>query len=206
MGKKYYAVKNGRVPGIYGTWTECKRQVEHFSGAVYKGFDTLAGAKSFIEGNELQHQMDSAPAGVAEDKEKAVAYVDGSYDPATHRFSCGAVLFFQGEELHISKSYSDERFADMRNVAGEIMGACEVLRHCLKQGIKAVEIHHDYEGVARWAKGEWKANKEGTKAYVNFCKSAEKQLKISFVKVKGHSGDRYNDAADRLAKEALGLV
>ena len=29
-------------------------------------------------------------------------------------------------------------------------------------------------------------------------------MRITFVKVKGHSGDRYNDIADALAREALG--
>ena len=28
---------------------------------------------------------------------------------------------------------------------------------------------------------------------------------VTFVKVKGHSGDKYNDLADKLAKEALGI-
>ena len=31
-------------------------------------------------------------------------------------------------------------------------------------------------------------------------------MQIRFVKVKGHSGDTYNDMADRLAKEALGMA
>ena len=29
---KYYAVKNGRKPGIYSSWDECKKQVEKFKG------------------------------------------------------------------------------------------------------------------------------------------------------------------------------
>ena len=33
---KYYAVKNGRKPGIYSSWDECKKQVEKFKGAIYK--------------------------------------------------------------------------------------------------------------------------------------------------------------------------
>ena len=43
MAKKknnFYAVKQGKNPGIYKTWDECKAQVEGFSGALYKGFST----------------------------------------------------------------------------------------------------------------------------------------------------------------------
>ena len=31
------------------------------------------------------------------------------------------------------------------------------------------------------------------------------KLHVRFIKVKGHSNDKYNDMADMLAKEALGL-
>lgn len=36
--QKFYAVKVGRKPGVYKTWTECKEQVDGFNGAVYKKF------------------------------------------------------------------------------------------------------------------------------------------------------------------------
>lgn len=39
MAKKhFYAIKNGRIPGIYASWDEAKVQVERFPGADYKGF------------------------------------------------------------------------------------------------------------------------------------------------------------------------
>ncbi len=49
MFKKYYAVKKGRIPGIYETWSECQEQVEKYPGAVYKGFKTKeeAGVLSY---------------------------------------------------------------------------------------------------------------------------------------------------------------
>jgi len=42
MAKKFYAVKTGRTPGVYGTWADCKAQVDGYSGAVYKSFPTAA--------------------------------------------------------------------------------------------------------------------------------------------------------------------
>jgi ribonuclease HI len=45
---KWYAVKQGRCVGIYRTWDECKTQVNGYSGAVYKSFDTEAEAIAFI--------------------------------------------------------------------------------------------------------------------------------------------------------------
>ena len=43
--KKYYAVQVGRIPGIYGTWDECKAQIEGVSGAKYKSFPSLEEAE-----------------------------------------------------------------------------------------------------------------------------------------------------------------
>ena len=34
---KYYAVKEGRVPGVYTTWAECEAQVKGYPGADYTG-------------------------------------------------------------------------------------------------------------------------------------------------------------------------
>ena len=93
----------------------------------------------------------------------------------------------------------------MHNVAGEIKGSEEAMNFCLSGGIQSLEIHHDYEGIAKWCTGEWRANKEATKAYRAYYQQAAQRLKITFVKVKGHSGDRFNDRADRLAKDALGI-
>ena len=48
--KKYYAVKVGKVPGIYLTWDECSSQVIGFKGAKYKSFPTIEEAQAFIGG------------------------------------------------------------------------------------------------------------------------------------------------------------
>lgn len=46
----YYAVQNGKVPGIYSTWNECQQQVKGFSQAKFKKFKTESEAKDFILG------------------------------------------------------------------------------------------------------------------------------------------------------------
>ncbi len=45
---KFYAVKVGKIPGIYTTWLECSKNVTGFSGAVYKSFPTLEEAERYI--------------------------------------------------------------------------------------------------------------------------------------------------------------
>ena len=97
----------------------------------------------------------------------------------------------------------DEELAQMRNVAGEILGSQLAMELAVKRGIRKIKIYHDYQGIASWCLGEWKTKKEGTKAYKKYYDSVQDIFQVTFVKVKGHSGDHYNDMADELAKSVI---
>lgn len=96
--------------------------------------------------------------------------------------------------------------ATMRNVAGEIMGAKKAMKFCIENNIKNIDIYYDYEGIEKWCTGIWKANKEGTKKYKSYYDSIKNKLNIHFFKVKGHSGNKYNELVDKLAKSAVGII
>lgn len=196
--KKYYAVKNGRVPGVYNTWDECKKQTMGYSGAEFKSFSSEEDAKLFVLGTLYNEPDDGSVS-------EAYAYVDGSFLKEKLMFSFGAVIVHNGEEKHFSKAYDDPDLATMHNVAGEIKGAEFVMQYCLDNKIPSVDIYYDYAGIEKWCTGEWKANKSGTQRYAEFYKKVSKCVDIRFVKVKGHSGVRYNELADKLAKSALGI-
>ncbi len=196
MAKKYYAVRIGRQTGIFESWDECKRQVTGFKGAAFKGFETREDAEMFMNG---QNVSDSGPRSGA-----VTAYVDGSYNIKTKVFSYGAVIFDNGE-VKMNEAFSDEELAQMRNVAGEIKGAMAAMSYCVEHGKTKLDLYYDYEGIEKWCTGEWKTNKRGTIEYKAFYESVRDRLDIRFVKVKGHSGDKYNDMADRLAKDAAGV-
>ncbi len=132
------------------------------------------------------------------------AYVDGSFNKETSRFAYGVILLDGDTTLAMMSAADDDpELATMHNVAGEIKGAEAAIQFCLDNKVRELTIFHDYEGIAKWPLGLWKANKLGTQAYRDFYKEAVKTLKITFVKVKGHSGNKYNDIADKLASEAL---
>ena len=197
MAGKFYAVKEGRSNGVFGSWAECKKQVDGYSGAKYKSFKSMEEALEYIGGTKSV---------CVNDADEITAYVDGSYNIATKEFSYGVVILKESEVItKFNGSMNDEDLASMRNVAGEIKGAEAAMRYALENGYKSIAIYHDYEGIARWCLGEWKANKEGTKAYKAYFDRIKDRINIRFVKVKGHSNDKYNDMADMLAKEALGL-
>ena len=224
MPKKFYAVRKGRKTGIFTTWDECRAQVHGFPCAEYKSFLTMEGAKGFMElgmegENKLQFDEDpkqpsnNTNSSIAtnqitqniSNEPELVAYVDGSYDQSTKRFSYGMVILENGEEKTFNKSFSDPSLAGMRNVAGEIKGSEAAMQYALDHKIPSIIIYHDYQGIASWCNGDWKANKPGTIAYRDFYQKAKEKVHIEFRKVKGHSNDKYNDMVDELAKEALGI-
>ncbi|RUS91353.1 hypothetical protein EGW08_000870 [Elysia chlorotica] len=47
-GPWFYAVKHGKVPGVYNTWPECESQVKGFPKPVFKKFPSLLEAQNFV--------------------------------------------------------------------------------------------------------------------------------------------------------------
>lgn len=200
MTEYYYAVKKGRKRGIYSTWSECEAQVKGYSGAVFKKFSTYEEALKFID--EVEEPLEDVHVSSLKENEM-IAYVDGSFDKDSGSYSYGIVLFTKDGKSEISSMEKDEKMKDMRNVAGEIRGAMVAMDKALKSGKDILYLYYDYMGIEKWAVGEWKANKYGTKMYKSYYDSIKDKLRVVFKKVTAHSGNEYNEEADRLAKKAL---
>lgn len=211
MGK-LYAVKVGRVPGIYVSWDDCKTNVDGYPGAQYKSFKAAGEAAAYMgwtnEKSVSQDTKDTGDSPLYIGEEGCLtAYVDGSFNAATGEYGSGAVLIGSDGSIvdKLCEKGNDTELASMRNVAGEIKGSESAMRYAVDNGYKKIVIYHDYEGIAKWCQGLWKTNKSGTMAYKKVYDELSGYIHIEFVKVKGHSGDKYNDMADTLAKKAAGV-
>lgn len=195
--KSWYAVKKGRKTGLYTTWEECRKQVIGYGGAEYKGFYVKEEADAYLSGKTAEETERGEAAGMT-------VYVDGSYVPfLPDRYSFGAVFLSDGNIEKVGRCFIDPVNAEMRNVAGEVAGVRYAMEYCVERNIPSVSIYYDYAGLEKWCTGEWKANKEGTKELKTYYDSIKSRLHVTFHKVKSHTGVRYNEMADRLAKEAL---
>ena len=192
---KYYAVKKGRQTGVFLTWEECSQQVKGFKGAIFKSFSSHQEAMDFLNDTPKPINQDGV-----------IAYVDGSYNVKTREYGYGCVII-HGQSIveQINGKGSDPDYVSMRNVAGEIIASEMAIRYAIEHHYPLICIYYDYEGIEKWANGMWKANKQGTQAYQKFIKESRQQINIQFVKVLAHSGDVYNDVADKLAKKAVGI-
>jgi len=47
--KLYYVVHKGRLPGIYSSWNDCKKQIEGYEGAIFKKFVNQEEAQEFLK-------------------------------------------------------------------------------------------------------------------------------------------------------------
>ena len=137
-----------------------------------------------------------------------VAYTDGSYNKATGNYGAGVVMFAKGTNTLPVFYKREGRAPEGENgwqVNGEIAAAKIAIEEAVKAGAAGLEIRYDYEGVEKWATGRWKRNKTYTREYAEYVRKAGEKLTVTFSHVKGHSGSKWNDMADTLAKKACGL-
>lgn len=53
----FYAVRFGKIPGIYTCWNECKKQVIGFKGAIYKKFSNKQLAEEFYNNKSKTYNI-----------------------------------------------------------------------------------------------------------------------------------------------------
>lgn len=133
---------------------------------------------------------------------RLTVYVDGSYNKDTKAYGYGMVIITDTDTL--SKNGCGVDIEGVWNIAGEVTGAVKAIEYALENGYDELTICHDYEGIQKWADGEWRAKKKISSDYVKYVNDARQSgLVINFRWVKGHLGDPYNEQADRLAKQAI---
>lgn len=213
---KYYAVKIGKTPGIYQTWSECEEQVKGVSGASYKSFSTLEEAERFISGGTSEHNNESELSLSSDDlnleiekeiselsNEKVIAFVDGSYNDEDKKIGYGVILITNKAEFTLYKALLYSPYVTARNVTGEIEAVKEAVSWAIENKKNEITIYYDYKGIEKWATKEWKAKQELTQKYVRFINEKAQLIKINFKHSKAHSGITYNEKVDALAKYSL---
>lgn len=128
-------------------------------------------------------------------------YVDGSYREGAPYVGYAAVILQGANLLH--ELYGPIRMEDThgtRQVAGELFAVGNAVKWCLANGVRAANIHYDYFGIEKWATGAWKAKQPITQRYVTFIRSVG--IPIRWIKVAAHTGNRWNEHVDQLAKRA----
>ena len=226
MSGKYYAVRQGRTPGVYETWIETKVQVDFYPSAEYKRFNNLKDAQAYLGkevpvtkvDRQLEPEKSVAFKTINHDHGNIVllmpekermsdilfAYVDGSFDKDTNRYSFGAVFLEENKVIQkMTRTGNNPDFVQSYQVAGEALGTLHAIRYGIKHKYKQIVIYYDFAGIEKWANNEWKANKPVSKVYKDGIRRTKDIIELNFKKVKAHSGNHFNEMADSLAYNAL---
>lgn len=94
-----------------------------------------------------------------------------------------------------------EPLGKVTNNQAELLAVQKTLAVIAEYNCEPIVIHTDSQGVIGWLTGAWRvnANRELVSA---IRKTMQEFTSISFVKVRGHSNDLHNKAADALANYA----
>ncbi len=212
MAKKIYAIKEGFdsqnnikvVDKIVYSWDECLKYVKGVKGAKYKSFTSMEDVEEYLNMGSgfLKKGVDEYPL------DKVQAYIDGSYNTASEKYSYGMVVVKENVILHIENVASEDNSSkDIRQIAGELKGAIKALEYARDNGIKELILIHDYVGVCYHATGFWERKEESSKKYyADFNYLTETNgIKVTFVKVDSHTGDLFNEIVDEFAKKAINV-
>lgn len=136
---------------------------------------------------------------------KLIAYVDGSYNQIDKKYGAGIVIFANKEEEKnmlekISICGNNKNIVNLKNVSGEIISGTYAINYALEYGANEIDIYYDYSGIKEHAENN-KYNKYLFFIYNLYYKKAKNKIQINFIKVKAHSGNRYNNMADKLANK-----
>lgn len=136
-------------------------------------------------------------------------YVDGSYSKSEPNITKGGIVLLdrdKNEVVSVRHVYSNNPdFIKANNDGGEvvaaIIGILESAIYC--RGEKSnIRVFYDYRGVADFITGVYRAKAPGMVQYVQHVAKVRRDhpnVKLEFVKVKAHSGVRYNELADSVA-------
>lgn len=136
-------------------------------------------------------------------KKEAVAYVDGSYNRNTGYWGYGVILFPKDDEdEHWEFSGKGNKYNQHWNIAGELYASAIATREAIAKGFNELTICYDYEGIEYLVTGKWKIKSELSNKYALTMRDYINFITLHFEKVKAHSGDRFNEMVDKLARKA----
>ena len=203
---KYYAVVRGVETGIFNSWAIASKLVLGYPGSIYKSFNSLQDAEEFMMKNNTDKpkQKDyrikkrTVINKILPLNNRSIIYTDGSSKNEIAGY--GAVLIKPTGD--ILKYYGRVPFDRGTNQKAELY-AIYVALH-IEDGPIQIMTDSEYsincltKWTSNWIAKDWKGikNREIIESIYNLLQERD----VKFQHVKAHSGVKYNEEADRLAK------
>ena len=139
-------------------------------------------------------------------------YVDGSYSRKTPDVTRGGIVITNGsfkdeEVILVRHIYTDNPiFTKTNNAGGEVLASLVGIMDAsfICNGEQSIlNIYYDYKGVKEFLTGGYVARDDGMVQYVLAVRSVldkNPNVELKFHKVKSHTGVKYNELADSVAR------
>jgi ribonuclease HI len=204
---KYYAVKQGRVPGIYTNWNDAKLQVDKFPNAKYKSFKTLTEAQQFID--DIKKEVvnnDTHNIGFGNNIDILV-YTDGSY--MNNR---GGYAFITIINQDIKQYHGPVLIEPCTNQIAELYAIYKALlvlspfknHHILIRSDSDYSIKSLTQYIHVWKRNNYVTTKnepvKNKELIVQIDELLQQFTNLSFQHVYAHQNEQYNEMVDKLAK------
>jgi ribonuclease HI len=151
--KKFYVVWKGITPGIYDSWEGCKKQVEGFKGAAYKGFPNRTEAETAYQSNPGKFIFKSDKPAVETDQHSnpisESIVVDAAWNSVNKDLEYQGIFYHTGKRIfHIGP------LANGTNNIGEFLAIVHALGYCLKHNLPTLPIYSDSRNAIGWVKAK----------------------------------------------------
>jgi ribonuclease HI len=152
--KKFYVVWQGRTPGVYDNWDDCKEQVHGFDQAKYKSFPSKAEAEAAFKGNFAQHiYKGNAAASKSQTTASPTVIV---WDSISVDAACSGnpgLMEYQGVDTKTKKQIFHQKFALGTNNIGEFLAIVHALAMFEKQG-QNTPVYTDSRTAMAWVRNK----------------------------------------------------
>ena len=193
----FYAVRNGKIPGIYNLWSECNEQINGFSCAVFKKFKSFEDAQKYmnigiapkIKEENKDLEKDRAKGNGLDIRNRVVIYTDGSYKNGVSggaRYCVNTLTGYFGQN---PISYTVSR--------GELMGIYLALNF---DPYDNLHLYVDSEYARNVVDGIWPATHN--QDMLDMINKVKEHRHITFHHVYSHTNNKYNDLVDKYAEQS----
>lgn len=213
----FYAVKRGRVPGIYETWKETTSNVYGVKYPIFRRFECIEDAEAF-----MQQEEETETPTVLEDERTLVCFTDGACvnnGKRTARASY-AVVWPEHEELNMAKLQDDgcghtNNRAEMTAVINAIEQANKLDPSFTKQLIvfsdSTLIVNTISDWMWKWKERGWKKTDGNLASNLDLVMKVDelmKNRKVIMRHVKAHTkkkdwASNNNRLVDQMARDVL---
>jgi ribonuclease HI len=197
----YYVVIKGYKTGIFTNWEECKKSIHNFPNPIYKKFNNKNDAILYLNSDNILIRV----------------YTDGSFIKYNNNEYAGYGIYFIDKIFDKYKIGNKLNLKEKTNNRAELYAIIKAIKivynNCSFFDIKKkyeLQIYTDSEYCIKIF--TYLAKEYITKKYINKPNydllliinnllNNLNNIKLTFIKVKAHSTDKYNNIVDKLARK-----